>query len=198
MSSVVKSEPRAAFVEVDVLEAARRCRDGEAVILDVREADEHRRRRIPGVASVPLSTFDPAEIDGLVGSQKVILQCESGRRSRSALELLHAAGRTDAVNLAGGLKEWVARDLSVEGDLVTGLPMMRQVQIAAGIAVLGFTILAAAVDSWFLLGTGFVGAGLCFAGLTGTCGLAVVLGKLPWNRPNPGRPSSSGTVPQVE
>ena len=176
------------------LEANRLLRSGAAVLLDVRESDEHRRRRIPGAVSVPLSTFDPGKIEGIVGSRTVILQCESGRRSGSAMDLLHAAGRTDVVNLSGGIQEWARQGLELEGDPGASLPMMRQVQIAAGGAVLGFSILAATVDSWFLLGTGFVGAGLCFAGLTGTCGLAVILGWMPWNRPAPQRDSSGETM----
>jgi rhodanese-related sulfurtransferase len=171
-------------------EANRLLRSGAAVLLDVRESDEHRRRRIPGAISIPLSTIDPSEIDGIVGSRTAILQCEWGRRSGSAMDLLHAAGQTGVVNLSGGIQEWARQGLEIEGDLAASRPMVQQVHIAAGGAVLGFSILAATVDSWFLLGTGFMGAGLCFAGLTGTCGLAVILGKMPWNRRAPKRDSS--------
>jgi hypothetical protein len=37
------------------------------------------------------------------------------------------------------------------------------------------------VSPWFLALAAFFGAGLTFAGATGTCGLALVLMKLPWN-----------------
>jgi rhodanese-related sulfurtransferase len=176
------------------IEANRLLRSGAAVLLDVRESDEHRRRRIPGAISIPLSTLDPSEIEGIVGSRTAILQCESGRRCGSAMDLLHASGRTDVVNLSGGIQEWARQGLEIEGDLAASRPMVQQVHIAAGGAVLGFSILAATVDSWFLLGTGFIGAGLCFAGLTGTCGLAVILGKMPWNRPAPKRDFSGETI----
>ena len=38
------------------------------------------------------------------------------------------------------------------------------------------------VNPWFLALAAFFGAGLTFAGATGTCGLALVLLRMPWNR----------------
>jgi hypothetical protein len=59
---------------------------------------------------------------------------------------------------------------------------MRQVQIAAGSMVVLGVLLGAFVTPGFYLLSGFVGAGLVFAGVTGTCGLARVLRMMPWNR----------------
>ena len=203
MPSVVQSNPPLSSFEIAPVEAKRRLRSGDAVLLDVRESDEHRRRRIPGAISIPLSTLEAGRshalnaldgINGIEGSTSLILHCESGRRSRSAMDWLHAAGRADAVNLTGGIREWAQQGFEIESDPAASMPMMRQVQIAAGSAILIFTILAATVDPWFLAGTGFVGAGLCVAGLTGTCGLAVVLGKMPWNRRSLKRASAVETL----
>jgi len=59
---------------------------------------------------------------------------------------------------------------------------MRQVQIAAGLlAVLG-VILGFLVSPLFFLLSGFIGAGLIFAGVTGFCGMARVLATAPWNQ----------------
>lgn len=59
---------------------------------------------------------------------------------------------------------------------------MRQVQVAAGGLVLLGIIL-----SWmaypFIGISLFVGAGLVFAGISGWCGMAKILGKMPWNNP---------------
>jgi hypothetical protein len=41
--------------------------------------------------------------------------------------------------------------------------------------------LGLAVSPWFLALAAFFGAGLTFAGATGTCGLALLLMRLPWN-----------------
>jgi len=38
------------------------------------------------------------------------------------------------------------------------------------------------LSPWFIALSAFVGAGLVFAGVTGTCGMAACLLKLPYNR----------------
>ena len=49
--------------------------------------------------------------------------------------------------------------------------------------VLG-VVLGVLVNPWFYALSAFVGAGLTFAGVTGTCALATILGVMPWNRPS--------------
>jgi hypothetical protein len=48
--------------------------------------------------------------------------------------------------------------------------------------VLTGVALGTLVNAWFLGLAAFFGAGLAFAGATGTCGLALVLMRMPWNR----------------
>lgn len=60
--------------------------------------------------------------------------------------------------------------------------MFRQVQIVAGSLVFVGTVLGAFVSPWFLILSGFVGAGLVFAGATNTCAMAMLLAKLPYNQ----------------
>ena len=63
------------------------------------------------------------------------------------------------------------------------MELNRQVQIAAGSMVLIGVILGYLVaPAWFGL-SAFVGAGLTFAGLSGTCALGKLLMLAPWNRP---------------
>lgn len=59
---------------------------------------------------------------------------------------------------------------------------MRQVQITAGSIVVTGAILAATVNLAFIWLSGFIGAGLVFAGSTGWCGMAKMLAVMPWNR----------------
>jgi hypothetical protein len=63
------------------------------------------------------------------------------------------------------------------------LPLIRQVQIGAGTLVVLGVALGYLVSPWFFLLSGFVGAGLLQAGLTGWCGMANLLQVMPWNRP---------------
>jgi len=84
--------------------------------------------------------------------------------------------------LDGGLDAWRKANLPVEEDRSQPLEIMRQVQIAAGSLVLIGVLLGLTVaPGWFGL-SGFVGAGLVFAGTTGWCGMAHLLSIMPWNR----------------
>lgn len=60
---------------------------------------------------------------------------------------------------------------------------MRQVQITVGFFVLLASLLAVTVNPAWVYLCMFFGAGLLFAGLSGFCGLALILAKMPWNRP---------------
>jgi|GEM_PF-4139801 len=59
---------------------------------------------------------------------------------------------------------------------------MRQVQIAAGSLVLLGVILSLVLGQWWIAMSAFVGAGLTFAGISGRCGMAKLLGMMPWNQ----------------
>ncbi len=52
---------------------------------------------------------------------------------------------------------------------------------AGGLVLLG-AVLALTIHLYFAAIPAFVGAGLVFAGVTDTCGMAAVLAKMPWNR----------------
>jgi rhodanese-related sulfurtransferase len=147
---------------------------GEAVVVDVREPDEHARERIPGSRLEPLSRFDPARVAAM--GPKIVLHCRTGRRSAEALARLPAG-----FHLAGGINAWKAAGNPVIEDRHVPISIMRQVQLTVGIGVLIGVALAAFVSPWFLLIPAFLGAGLAFAGATGMCGLAAVLSFMPWN-----------------
>jgi hypothetical protein len=50
------------------------------------------------------------------------------------------------------------------------------------------------VSPWFLAAAAFFGGGLTFVGATGTCGLALLLMKMPWNRPLASPSEGAGAV----
>ena len=62
------------------------------------------------------------------------------------------------------------------------MSLERQVRIAAGLLVVIGSALGAFVDQRWMGLSAFVGAGLIFAGVTDTCGMAMLLGKMPWNQ----------------
>jgi rhodanese-related sulfurtransferase len=154
---------------------------GEAVLVDVREPAEHAGERIPGARLAPLSTFAPAQVPTEPG-KKLVLHCGTGQRSTQAGHKLLAAGFAEIYNLRGGLQAWEDAGYTVERSQHAPISLQRQVQIVAGSLVLVGTMLGAIVSPWFLLLSGFVGAGLTFAGLTNTCGMAMLLARLPYNQ----------------
>jgi rhodanese-related sulfurtransferase len=163
-------------------EAARLLREGGATLVDVREADEHARERIPGARNLPLSRLEEAELAVHQG-KPVLFHCRSGARTAGNADRLAAkAGLCEAYVVEGGLDAWKRAGLPVAEDRRQPIELMRQVQIAAGSMVVLGVLLGAFVTPGFYILSGFVGAGLVFAGVTGTCGLAQVLRMMPWNR----------------
>ena len=78
------------------------------VLVDVREPFEREIVTIPGAVSIPTQAFLSGEaLDRLPPGRRVVLHCKSGGRSARALAALHAAGRTDAVHVRGGVLAWV-------------------------------------------------------------------------------------------
>lgn len=162
---------------------AKHLMDQGAVLVDVRERDEHARERIPGARNVALSAIDEAALPTQPG-QVVLFHCKSGMRTLGAsAKLAEKAGETcDAYVVEGGIDAWRKAGLPVVADKSQPLELMRQVQLGAGtLAFLG-TLAGVFVAPAFLVVPAFVGAGLMVAGATGFCGLARILVHMPWNR----------------
>jgi len=153
-------------------------------LVDVRSPGEFRSGHIPGASNYPIDDFNETTAKQLANSangRQVCLICQSGKRSQRALDIWAEAGQNGAVELDGGMNQWPG-EAGVSKAEGGALPLMRQVQIVAGANIFVGTLLGVFVNPWFLLIPGFFGAGLTFAGITGACGLALVLTKMPWNR----------------
>lgn len=159
---------------------ARELIDQGAVLVDIRSADEHARQHIAQARHLPMSDLQPGTLK--VDAPAVIFHCLSGNRTRLNAAALAACTDCEAFVLEGGLDAWSKAGLPVVRDSSQPLELQRQVQIAAGSMVFLGVVLGVTVSPWFLALSGFVGAGLVFAGVSGFCGLARVLMKMPWNR----------------
>ena len=107
--------------------------------------------------------------------------CRSGGRGRQACEKFLQAGFSNVVNVEGGTTACVEAGLPV----VRGrkaISLERQVRIAAGSLVLLGAVLGWFVHPAFVGLSAFVGAGLMFAGITDTCGMGMILARMPWNQ----------------
>ncbi|CAL9322709.1 rhodanese-like domain-containing protein [Streptomyces sp. SudanB91_2054] len=153
-------------------------------VVDVRSPGEYAGGHLPGAHNVPLDRFDEAA-DALTAAASrgpLLLVCASGNRSAQGLARLTARG-VEASHLDGGTGAWAAQGHPVErpAGARTPWPMDRQVRFAAGsLVALGFLAGRAWRPAHWL--SGAVGAGLVFSGVTGTCGMAAVLARLPHNR----------------
>lgn len=172
--------------DVTANEAAAMLAEGRAVLIDVREPEEFRSGHIAYAMSVPLG-----EVQGLLPKlglptdRTIIFQCLKGGRGAQACALADTAWPGEVRNLAGGIEAWVAAGLPVAGASTgggAGLPLMRQVQIAVGLLVLASALAGIAGFAPGVWLAGLFGFMLAFAGVSGWCGMALVLQRMPWNR----------------
>lgn len=161
--------------------AAALLRNGAARLIDVREPDEHARARIPGATNLPLGRLGASAPEFPPGT-RLLVHCRSGARTTANAERIQAwAGDCEVSIVEGGLDAWKRAGLPVTEDRAQPIELMRQVQIVAGSMVVAGVLLGVLVAPAFLAIAGFVGAGLVFAGVTGSCGLASILRRMPWN-----------------
>lgn len=152
-------------------------------LLDVRTPGEYESVHIRGAYNVPLDRLGEhgSELRTQV-RDPIILICQSGQRAQRAEAALKESGMPNLHVLDGGMNAWLGAGLAVERGRKR-LSLERQVRIAAGsLAAIG-GLLALLVNPLFALLPTFVGSGLVFAGITDTCGMAMLLSKLPYNRP---------------
>ena len=161
---------------------AKRLLDQGAMLVDIREADEHAREKVAGAKHLPLSKLDETNLASHDGKH-VIFHCRSGMRTMGNAPRLaqKVAGSCEAFIIDGGLDAWKKAGLPVVTESRHPIEIQRQVQIGTGsLAFLG-TMLGLFASPWFFIVPVFVSAGLVVAGITGSCGMASVLMRAPWN-----------------
>lgn len=160
-----------------------RIRAGTARVLDVRTGAEWRSGHIAGAEHLPLDALQRGEMPTTdIGNAELVIVCQSGVRAAKAQLMLQSRG-VEAAVLEGGMNAWSAAGLPQEQEEGGhGISLMRQVQlIVGGMNLLGVG-LGLSINPWWLVIPVFTGVGLLVAGATGTCGLALILARMPWNR----------------
>ncbi|MFI5456173.1 MAG: rhodanese-like domain-containing protein [Isosphaerales bacterium] len=164
--------------------AALICQGRIVELIDVRTPAEYREVHAEPAGLAPLDSLDPRVVmesrSGAVDEPLYVI-CRTGSRGRMACEKFVAAGYRNVINVEGGTQAWEQAGLAVVRGKKT-IALERQVRIAAGSLVLLGTALGAFVHPAFLVLSAFIGAGLVFAGITDTCGMAMLLARMPWNR----------------
>ena len=77
--------------------------NNDAIVIDVRTVEEFNREHIPNAVNIPLDQIDTIEYDK---DLTIIVYCQSGIRSKEAVEKLANIGYTNLYNLDGGLLNW--------------------------------------------------------------------------------------------
>jgi rhodanese-related sulfurtransferase len=184
------------FTVIGPQELAELCKSGKKFdLIDVRTPVEYREAHVEIARNVPLDRLDAAALmQARNGSadEPLYIICRSGSRGQQACEKFLKAGFANVVNIEGGTMACVEAGLPVvRGKKAVSLE--RQVRIAAGLLVLLGALLGWFVDPAFIGLSAFIGAGLVFAGITDTCGMGMILARMPWNQC--GNPTTSSCAP---
>jgi glyoxylase-like metal-dependent hydrolase (beta-lactamase superfamily II)/rhodanese-related sulfurtransferase len=156
---------------------------GSANILDCRTPGEFATLKIADSINVPLDRLNPAEVMSRFGADTPLYCiCQTGTRSQLAASKLRNAGMQQVIHVDGGTNAWVSAGFPVESGARKVISLDRQMRITAGALI----VLGAAIGTlWHPAGywlSALIGAGLVYAGLSNTCGMTVVLAKMPWNQ----------------
>lgn len=150
-------------------------------LIDVRTPGEFESAHIRGSYNVPLDVL-PEHAREIAADDRThfVLVCQSGARARKAEEALRQSGMARLHVLDGGMNGWLAAKKPARLG-PKRISLERQVRIIAGSLSAVGGALALAANPWFAALPLMVGSGLVFAGVTDTCGMAMVLSKLPYN-----------------
>ncbi len=158
-----------------------------ALLVDVRTPAEYEEKHIETAVNIPLGSLTDDQVLALCNNNKsapIIFLCASGTRSKQASEKISGAGFENVSSVEGGTNACAAIGLKIIQGTTSVISLERQVRIAAGSFVLLGVILSYYIAPGFILLSAFVGAGLVFSGITDTCGMGMLLAKMPWNTKN--------------
>lgn len=112
----------------------------------------------------------------------IYLLCKGGTRATKAAQQFIAAGIANVCVVTGGTEACVAANVPVERGAKSVIPLDGQVRIAIGALILVFMLLARTVHYSIGYLIPAMAIALIVSGLTGFCGMALLLGKAPWNQ----------------
>ncbi len=100
---------------VNTLEATQLMNREDALILDLRAADEYSKGHILGARNIPLADLErrAGELDRHK-AKPVIVHCGDGNRAGAGVALLRKSGFGNVQNLTGGFAAWQQAGLPVE------------------------------------------------------------------------------------
>lgn len=166
---------------ITTTELKKRLDEKDILLIDVREPAEYNIEYIQEAELIPLNQISVEKLSST--SKPIAIHCRSGKRSQAACQkLLKQKPDLELYSLEGGIEAWRNAGLKTQKIKTNILSVERQMQITLGIMIISFTAFGILYDSvWHFL-TGFLGAGLIFAGVSGWCGMMKLINLMPWNR----------------
>lgn len=150
-------------------------------VVDVREVIEYQSEHLPNTKNIPLSSFEKS-ISTLDFDKSVYVLCRTGSRATQAADQLQKNGCENVCLIEGGLEALKSVGFKTVQGPSRVWAMDRQVRFGAGsmvlIGIFGYWV----IHPVFLFLSVFVATGLIFSAVTNTCGMALMLGKCPWNQ----------------
>ena len=159
----------------------------QKTIIDLRTAAEVANESVAGCIALPIQALTPERCQSALAehghtNEPVYLLCQSGVRAEMAVDKLSSKLTHDLVIIEGGLNQLKMSGLTTIQGKSQVISLERQVRIAAGALTVTGGILGSLVHPYFYGISAFVGAGLMFAGITNSCGMAMLLARMPWNQ----------------
>ena len=100
---------------VNTLQATQLMNRDDALVVDLRPAEEFAKGHILGARSIPLSELGRRAVElDKHKAKPVILHCGDGNRAGGGVALLRKSGFANVVNLSGGYAAWQQAGLPVE------------------------------------------------------------------------------------
>lgn len=162
-------------------------RQGKAMLVDVREPDEFKAAHIVYATSMPGTQFAEAiqQLD-VTPDTMILFHCRTGPRAQMACVKAQqeAALVNPMANITGGIEGWKQAGLPVitSSSGGAGVSIFRQVQMIVGAFIALSVVLGFTLHTLGFVLAGLFGAALLVAGITGWCGMAILLARMPWNK----------------
>ena len=156
-------------------------RNNNVQLVDVREVPEYEGEHLLSFSNIPLLTLGK-ECQRLKKDSPVYLLCQTGNRALQAARQLKFRGIEQVCVVEGGLEEWKREGYPLQKGERRVWMLERQVRFSAGLLVLLGIFFGWLIHKAFLGVSIFVAAGLVFSAITDTCGMGMLLAKMPWNR----------------
>ncbi|WP_101757696.1 rhodanese-like domain-containing protein [Oceanicoccus sp. KOV_DT_Chl] len=155
------------------------------LIIDVRTPAEFKSLHLPNSKNFPLDQLHAdayAELLSTAAGTTLYLLCGTGKRAQLAKEKLSDHMDNPIIIITGGINEIARSNVVLNSSDGTTISLERQVRIAAGALVVLGVVLSITLNPSLLALSAAVGLGLIFAGITDSCGMGLVLSKMPWNQ----------------